>query len=220
MQYLPRFALLLFVSLAYVTNAYTQQAFTEGVITYSITMDQAAAATQEYSGTFTCTIKPGQLRKDIKLSNGYADVVIINTNTNIAYSLQNTGNKKYAIQLDMNEVAKKHKQFEGFSVQKVNGNTKQIAGQNAEKAIVTYRDGTSIEAYFSTAWYPAYDKMFDRMPGVKMMPLEFDFLTDKGIRLHLKAEKIASVPVANNQFRIPPAYKIITYEEYRKMQQR
>src|ERR1700744_2066145 len=79
-----------------------QKPFTEGTVVYKVTLE--AADNKTFSGTYTFFIKGNQIRKEIKLNNGYQDVVLLNCGTNKVYSLQNKNGKKYAIELSMQEL--------------------------------------------------------------------------------------------------------------------
>ena len=90
-----------------------------------------------------------------------------------------------------------------------------IAGQQCQKATVTYKDGGTSSLYYTTAWTSPDPSLFDRFPGIKYMPLTFEYRNEEGITMHFAAERIESKPVESALFRVPPDYKIISNAEYK-----
>jgi hypothetical protein len=202
--------------LLYPAVAKAQEPFLEGTIVYAVSIGPVAsgAGFTEHAGTYTLTIKGASIRKELQMNSGYRNVIIQNTNTGTIYSLQPAAGQNYAIQLKAQDVAEKQKPYEGF-VQKEEEGPMTIAGQPCRKATITYKDGSSSALYYATAWTSADPAMFDRFPGIKYIPLTFEYRNDEGITMHFAAEKMEPKPVESSLFRVPPDYKIISNAEYK-----
>jgi hypothetical protein len=196
--------------------AMAQTPLVEGTIVYAVSIGPVAsgAGFTEHAGTYTLTVKGASIRKELQMNSGYRNVIIQNTNTGIIYSLQPAGGQKYAIQLRAADVAEKLKPYEGF-VQKEEEGPMTIAGQECRKATITYKDGSSSALYYTSAWTAPDNAMFDRFPGIKYIPLTFEYRNDEGITMHFAAEKMEAKPVESSLFRVPPDYKIISNAEYK-----
>jgi hypothetical protein len=206
-------------ALLVITNAaYAQKAFDEGIIKYHVTLKrQGAEHTKHVEGSYTLILKGKMVRKELKLDNGYDDVVLMDGNNNTLYTLQTAGDKKYAIQHNMDEHLAKQKIFEGFTVQD-GAKRKSINGYDAQQATVSYKNGTNTIIYYTKAWRPAYEHTFDRLPAVDFIPLEFDVLEEnKKMELQFTIGEIVLKPIENACFKIGADYKIISYDEYKEI---
>lgn len=192
--------------------ATAQKPLTEGVIVYKVTIESPAKGAR-VSGTYTCTIKDQQIKKEIKMNNGYQDVLLFNYGKKTAYSLQVKGDKKYAIQLKIDDFMKKQDKYRDFKLQDREGETKKIAGFTAKEATITYPDSTLADLYYTPDWYPTQSIIFEHLPGIEVLPLEFTYDSKKGA-MHFLAESVMSKPVENSTFHIPSDFKIISYDEY------
>jgi hypothetical protein len=204
--------LLLFISL----RLQAQKPFIEGIIVFDVNIESADNTIQS-TGTYTYTIKGKQLRKELKMNNGYQDIVICNGNTNMIYSLQAKEDKKYAIEMNAEYLENKQSKYKSFRIINDKEGTKKIAGYTARKGKVEYKDGNSSTFYYSSELYPGDENMFDRFPDIKVMPLSFIYKNDNGMTMNFYAKQILTKPIENSLFRVPPDYKIITYNEYKQM---
>lgn len=150
------------------------------------------------------------------MNSGYRNVIIQNSNTGAVYSLQPTAGQNFAIQLRAQDLEEKMKPYEGFS-QKDEEGTMTIAGQPCRKASIQYKDGSTSSLYYSTTWNTPDATLFERFPGIKYLPLSFEYRNDEGITMHFAAEKLEAKPVESALFRVPPDYKIISNAEYKSM---
>jgi hypothetical protein len=192
-----------------------QKPFMEGTIIYKVTL--ASADNKIFSGTYTFFIKGNQVRKEIKLNNGYQDIVLLNSGTNKVYSLQNRNGKKYAIELSMPQLLKSQEKFNGFTVKDETNESKKIAGYSVYKANINYTDGTAHEVYYTKEWDPSQKVTFERFPNAKFLPMYFSYTDDQGMVMTFEAEKIEPEPIENAIFRIPADYKMISYGEYKQL---
>lgn len=198
-----------------VVAATAQQAFVEGRIRYAVSIGPVSDSTgfTEHAGTYTVIVKGNQVRKELSMNTGYQNVLIAGNNN--VYSLQANGGQRYAIQLSPQDMNERQKPFEGYKQDNVPGKMT-IAGWPCEKAFITYRDGSRSAIYFTTAWTAPEVQLLDRFPGLKNIPLAFEYRNEEGIVMHFQAEKLEAVPIESALFRIPADYKIISNAEYKQ----
>ncbi len=197
---------------------WAQKALTEGYINYNVKLESPDK--KVFTGTYTFTFKGTQLRKDLQLSNGYRHVIILNSATNVIYSVQNINGKKYAVELAMDDVMKKQEKYVNFTLTNEEVQANHVAGCVAYKSKINYKDGSSADLCYTKEWYPAIPVTYNRYPDSRFMPLIFSYKDEDGIIMYFEAEKIEAAPVENANFRIPNDYTIISNAEYKQMQVR
>lgn len=208
-------SLILLTLLPAAINAYAQKPFTEGTITYRVKVEAAGKKVSE--GTYTFIIKGGQVRKELQMSNGYNYALLMNCNSNTIYSLQNHNGKKYAIQLNMDEMRDRQQKYTGATLKGEKNTGKIIAGITAFKGDLAYTDGSHLEIYFTPEWYPDKQLTYERFPGATFLPLAFTYIEDDSHTMYMEAETVSVAPVENAVFRVPNEYKIITNAEYKQL---
>jgi hypothetical protein len=201
-------------ALLFAFTASGQKPFTEGVIVYNVKLESPDH--QVYNGTYTYTIKGAELRKELHLTNGFEDIVLINGGANTSYSLHTINGTKYAIQLNMDDISRRQEKFKGFvTAGEESGNN--IGGVKAFKTKVKYRDGSGGDVYYSKDWFATLPATFERFPEARFIPLSYSYKDDKGITTYFDAAKVDARPVESATFRIPAGYKMISYQEYQQM---
>jgi hypothetical protein len=215
-QYFPK-SLAAVILLCCSLTAGAQQPFTEGVIRYAVSIGPVSGGNgfTEHAGTYTITVKGSQIRKDLVMNTGYQNTQLMNVNAGTLYSLQSNGGQKYAIQLTIQDLKERQRPYEQFSQKEAAGDMT-IAGWPCKRTIISYKDGTSSELYYTTAWQSAEPTLFDRFPGIRNIPLAFEYRNEEGIVMHFQAEKLEVVPVESALFRVPADYKVISNAEYKK----
>ena len=153
----------------------------------------------------------------MKLNNGYLDVVLLDCSAGKAYSLQNRNGKKYAIQLNLNDLLKKQEKFIGFSIKNEESNSKHFAGYTAYNGNVNYHDGSVSEVIYTKEWRPSQAITFERFPDAKFLPVLFSYEDENNVVMQFEIEKIEPGPIENGVFRIPPDYQMISYSEYKQL---
>ncbi len=211
----PKCYIFLILFLISAITCLAQKPFTEGTVIYNVTL--ASPSKQTFSGTYTFFIKGNQIRKEIKLNNGYQDVVLLNCGTNKVYSLQNKNGKKYAIELSMQELQQRQAKFDGFKMANETNDTKKIAGYSVYKANVNYTDGSTPVVYYTKDWQPTQPITFERFPNAKFLPVRFSYTDEHGMAMTFEAQVIDLEPIENSRFRIPADYKMISYKEYKEL---
>jgi hypothetical protein len=216
-MYLRKLSFLLIITLLAIGLAHAQQSFVEGRISYAVSIGpiSGSAGFTEHAGTYTITVKGSQVRKELTMNTGYRNILLINNTAGTAYSLVTNGGRHYAIQLNAEDLRDRHSRYEGFTQKKLPG-TMTIAGWPAEKVLITYKDGTASSLYYTTSWQMAEGAIFDRFPGIRNIPVSFEYRNEEGITMHFQAEKLEPVPVESALFRVPPDYKIISNAEYKQ----
>jgi len=170
-----------------------------------------------YKGDYTFTFKGPHVKKELELDNGFEDVVLIDCGTSKVYSLQNRNSKKFAIQISMEEIVKRQSAFIGFTISDQESSKTEIAGFAVNKGKVSYKDGSAAEIFYSKDWYPLQSISYERFPGAKFLPMSYSYTDEHGISMDFEADKLTLEPVENAVFRIPPEYKMISYEEYKEL---
>ena len=193
-------------------SSQAQKPFSEGIISYKIKLESADH--KQYNGEYIFTFKGAHIKKELKLDNGFNDIVIIDCGTNTVYSLQNRDGKKYAIQLSMDDMLKIQQPFQGFALKNEEKNGGSIAGYAVCKGKVNYKDGTGSDIYYSKEWYPAQPLTFERFPDAKFIPMRYAYTDENGIAMEFEIARIEVGPIENALFRIPADYKMISHEEY------
>lgn len=192
---------------------HAQQLFSEGVITYKVTLEPKEGSEREYTGVYILTIKGKQLKKELKMDNGFTTITLHDENNHTAYILKQEGDRKYAVQMDKEQLKSQSAKYEDFSLTSLNEEEK-VAGNVGRRVAIIYPDKTSTELTCSDTW-KTEKFVFDRFPGIEFLPLKFTVNTDEGVILHFRVKKIEPTLVENSNFKIPEDYKIITNAEYR-----
>ncbi|MCW3120578.1 MAG: hypothetical protein JWQ38_70 [Flavipsychrobacter sp.] len=192
-----------------------QKPFAEGTIVYNVAI--RSADHKEVTGVYTFLIKGAEIRKELKLSNGYEDVVILNCLTGKVYSLQARGNKKYAIQLNMDEMQKKQEKFSGYAIKNETMNNRLIAGYASYKGNINYKDGTNEAIVYTKDWSPSQAITFERFPDAKFLPTNFSYKDENNMVMQFDIDKIEQGPIESAMFRIPADYHMISYAEYKQL---
>ena len=195
--------------------AAAQKPFTEGTVVYKVKLESEDH--KVFWGVYTFTIKGSEIRKELKLNNGYQDIVILDCGTGSVYSLQSRDGKNYAIQLKMKDLQQKQEKFKGYQVKNEAGNQKNIAGYAVYKGDINYKDGSRTELYYSKDWRPTQGITFERFPDANFLPMRFSYEDENKMTMEFEVEKIDASPIENSVFRIPPDSRMISYEEYKEL---
>lgn len=195
-------------------TVYAQKPLTEGTIKYKVVFENASH--QSFSGTYVFTFKNGNIRKELMLSNGFRDIVIINTNNNAIYSLHDKNGKRFAIQLSMEEMKARQTRYIGFKIADQQGKEREFGKTRGQKATVTYKDGRQTDIYYTGEWYAEKSITYERFPEARFLPLYYTYADEvRGFSMSMEATDVSAAPVENSLFRVPGDYKIITNEEYK-----
>jgi len=208
-------AILLLVLASFSTLA--QESFSEGSVVYNVTIPATATNPAKQIGTYTVIIKNKMVRKEFALENGFTSTLIYNIAAGTAVSLKDIPNRKFAIQLNVADLKKQYKQYEGFKLNE-SGQSTNTGGYSCKQATLTYKDGKTINICLS-AWTLPDPMIFEYFPAIKYLPLSFEFINEEGKMIVFEAKEVLRTPVESSLFRVPTDYKIITNEEYKKLSQ-
>jgi GLPGLI family protein len=191
----------------------------DGVITYKISYPDSKfseAQLNMFPKLMTVSIKGSKARTEMNVGGG-TTVEIVDYMSKSKIALINMMGQKYAIKQTTAEIEKEN---EGQAVGTVNitNETKNIAGYNCKKAIVTTDDDgvkTTFEVWFTEEMggkEANFDNpMYKNIPGVM---LEFLLKTPQ-VNMKLSATSIEKKSVAAKDFEIPSDYTLTTQEELR-----
>jgi hypothetical protein len=191
-----------------------QRTFTEGEVIYRVQLTSPDNTT--VSGLYIFTIKDAEIKKELRLDNGYVDITLLNCANNTVYSLQNRNGTKYAIELSMAELLQKQQRYKGFRLAGETVANQKMAGYAAYRAQVIYADRSATEIQYTKEWRPAQAVTFNRFPDAPFFPLSFYYNEPSG-NMKFNAQKMEACPVDAAVFRIPKDYKMISYEEYKQL---
>lgn len=194
-----------------------QKTFSEGEIIYNVTIERLNQSENGNShaanAVYTILKKGNLLRKELKMNNGFEMVLL--TNNSGSYSLKKLNDKYFAIKMNEDELEKNRDGFEGFNLHALKG-SKKVSGYEGQKGIITYKNGSSTEIVYATDW-EIDGFIFDRFPGIKQLPILFDYKNEDGSVTHFKIAKITARPVETSSFEIPARYKLLSPREYAQM---
>jgi hypothetical protein len=197
-------------------RAQAPQQFTEGSISYAVRIEQPGQPAKPVTGVFNLILKDKQYIKELQLSSGFRNVIIFNTAENKAFSLRQVQEKKYAIQLDAEELKKKQS-CEPYTAEELSSDGRTIAGFSSQRRKVLCGKADPIILYYTRQWTMPAPDLFQYFPGFSYLPLSYDIRNEDGSLLHFELQKIEARPIDNGAFRIPADYKLISNEEYRQI---
>lgn len=215
---ITKLLLLCLVCTVFSIKGFGQKKLTEGVIMYHVTIEPPGnqEGLTQHHGQFIVVIKNGNVRKQLTLDNGFTSATIHIVANNKWYSLKDLGEKtKYAIELDPVVLAAKNKGKEDFVLTTLD-RMEQVGGMYAKKAVLSYKNGDNVDIYYSVDWR-IEGNIFDHFPGIEVLPLKFKVRSDDGSLLYFQAVGVTSKVVNTDAFRIPKDYKVVSWEQYRKM---
>jgi hypothetical protein len=191
-----------------------QKPMTEGTLVYKVKLTSVDDKT--FKGTYTFSFKDKEMKKELKLESGYDDVTLFDFDAGKIYNLQSRNGVKYAIQLSMDELIRKQQNYSGFQLTNER-KTHDVANTTTYTGTVTYKNGATSEIYYTREWKPAHATTYNRFPGANFIPLRFYYSEENGIKMSFEAERLDATPIASSVFRIPPDYKMISYDEYKQI---
>jgi hypothetical protein len=194
-----------------------QQPFSEGIIEYTVLL--TAPDKKKISGTYTMSFKGAEIKKVMKMDNGYEDITLFNCKNGTIHSLQSPYGNKYAIQLSMEEFKTKQEKYTGYKLNNEKKQNKTIDGLAIYQGTVKYKNNTKSTILYTKEWKPSEAITYTRFPNATFLPLRFEYNEDNGMGMVFEATKISAVPLSNSIFRIPSDYKMISFEEYKQLSQ-
>lgn len=209
---------LLFILLAASIVFVNAQKTDQGKITYEISYpdadlpdDQMAMMPTEMSMQF----KDSKSRVDMKMGMGMSTSVISDSKTKTATTLMDMMGNKMAIKMTEADL-KKQKEKNGTAEAdvKITDVTKQIAGYNCKKAVITTKDG-SYDIYY-TDDIMNKGQIDETYKGIKGMLMEYQIKQGE-MTMKMLAKSMSADKIDEKVFEIPSDYKEMTQEDMKKM---
>ncbi len=189
-------------------SAGAQLPFTEGVATYDVRIrdanGQESLGTQ--AGTYRLTVKGPQVRRDLKMNNGFEATTIYDSRTAAAVVLQATAADKFAVRLTPVQWEARNAQFSSFALKTKGGKGSEIIGFSCQPAVASFSGGKDEDICLSDIPL-AQKSAFERYPGIEKLPLRFEHRTRNGSVIQFQLESLQRTPVEDAQFRVPAGYK-------------
>lgn len=194
--------------------AVAQTPFVEGTLTYTVSLQpangQESLGTQ--AGTYTLTLKSGQVRRELQMNSGYQSTVLYDGRNSTGTLLQATPDQKFAVPLSAAEMAARRAPYDHFSFQP-DGKGETVAGQACQPGRAVYANGTSVTLCLGTTPLAADVWLFSRFPGIAAIPVQFDYRNRDGSTVRFRLDRIETTPVEASRFRVPADYKVISSAE-------
>ena len=194
--------------LLFAHSASAQLPFTEGTATYDVRIldanGQESLGTQ--AGTYKLTLKGSQVRRDLKMNNGFEATTIYDSRTASAVVLQATAADKFAVRLTPAQWQARNEKYSNFTLKVRGGKSAEVAGFTCQPATAGFSGGKEETLCLSDIAL-SQKNAFERYPGIEKLPLEFEHRTKKGSLIQFRLEKLQRMPIEDAQFRVPADYK-------------
>ncbi len=200
----------------------TSRRISEGTIYYDIfftTGNNAAAQVEKnLGGTQTVSLKGYMSRVDIA-NQQFLQSTIIDAKAGNIKLLKTLGGQQYLIEVNRENWDELNRKYENAKV--VFGEEfKNIAGFNCQKALVTFKDGTSSAVFFTReliAEHRDFEYAFKSIPGLVM---ENETAVGNN-KVTYSVSKISFNIVPTSKFELPKSgYRVMTYEESKQINNR
>lgn len=181
-----------------------QTVFAEGFIIYNVYGPDSAKP----CGTYTQTIKSGNIRRELKLNNGLHQITLHQTHNGENYSLYNENGHLFALLLTKQEYDSLQ-DARGTLTRKTTGQRKKILGHACE-GIEVFEDKERLADGFYTreitTQHEFFNPLFPKLPG---LALEYTTHQDGRDELRFEAVEITESVVDPRIFTVPANYDII-----------
>ena len=212
---MKHFYCLLFIAIHWGSASIAQQPFSEGIIEYTVLL--TAPDNNKISGTYTMSFKGAEIKKVMKMDNGYEDITLFDCKNGTIYSLLSRNGNKYAIQLSMEEFVTKQEKYTGYRITNEKKQNKLIDSLVEYQGTVKYKNNAKVTILYTKDWKPAEPITYTRFPNATFLPLRFQYDEDNGMGMVFEATKVSATPLSTSIFKIPADYKMISYEEYKQL---
>jgi len=192
-----------------------QQKIDEGKVVYEITYPDMELDPQMAAMMPTESVvyfKGNMSRSEITMGMGISSTTIVNSKTNEVTSLNDMMGNKTATIIDTDD--QKKEKDDDYKVELVN-ETKEISGYKCKKAILKNTSGSLIELFY-TENISASSQFSSQWKSLKGFPLEY-VIDVSGMNMKMTAKSITSEKVSDELFKIPPDYKLMSQEEFKKL---
>lgn len=198
------FCLLCILSLCNASALVAQSVFAEGFIIYNVYGPDSAKP----CGTYTQTIKSGNIRRELKLNNGLHQITLHQTHQGDNYSLYKENGHLFALLLTKHEYDSLQG-ARGTLKRESNGLRKKLVGYDCEGINVFEDDVLLADGFYTrqiTTQHEFFNPLFPNLPG---LALEYTIHQEGKDVLRFEATEITESVVDPRIFVIPPEYDII-----------
>ena len=211
--------LLLFVLMAANIICVNAQKIDEGKVVYEISYPDADMPDEQMAmmpTESTMFFKDNQSRVEMRMGMGMSQVMIFDNKNKVMTMLMDMMGSKSAIKFTEDDIKKqKVKEDKGELSIKKTDETKEIAGYNCKKAVVTGKDG-SFDVYYTDEITYKNGDWVSEYKGLEGFPLQYK-MTQNKLTMQLTAKNVSKEKVDAGIFAIPADYKLMTMEEMQKM---
>ncbi|MEI8109425.1 MAG: hypothetical protein WCH59_00420 [Chitinophagia bacterium] len=188
---------------------YAQKIVAECTIEYTIEPDTSFHFNKAagFSGSKRIYIKGNDARMDIE-SSGYLQSVIYDKTQHQAVVLRVLGTNKFITRLQNADWISENRRFDSLKINYQSA-TKTLIGYECKLAMITLKDGTEYQLYYTTSIAPSvreYDHVFKDIPGFVL----FYQVKQSNHLVKYTATRISFSPVPASKFDIPVSgYRIL-----------
>ncbi|MBL7719281.1 MAG: hypothetical protein JNL72_10635 [Flavipsychrobacter sp.] len=190
-----------------------QKALVEGTVTYKAILTRPDGSVKE--GTYVIAVKNKNVRKELKIGSDFENVTLLDDTGN-GYMLRSVGAKNLAVETTPEDFKRRNERYQGATTKEL-ADRKTIAGLEARKAIITYRDGSTVNLFYTDSWVPEGPVAFERFNGIKGFPLAFDYTNEQGAVITFEATSFNQDVVESARFKVPAGYKVISSAEFQQL---
>lgn len=190
----------------------------EGVIKYSISFENLPPEMEDYKSQLpsqaTSTIKGSMVKMEQPLGMGMKQVIIMDNEAESGVMLMDVMGQKKAIVLDK-ENREKFEQSQPQPEFKYLDETKEIAGYECKKAVMTMSDGkqdVELELFYTEE---IESPGINEMRGLKGFPLQYSTSSGPFV-MTFTAESVEEKKVSEEEFTIPEGYEHITLDQFQQ----
>lgn len=204
MKGLVAFFLIGSVSLFLASKLEAQTVFAEGFIIYNVFSADSASP----CGTYTQTIKSGNIRRELQLNNGLHQITIHQTHLGENYSLYKENGQLYALLLSKKEYDSLQL-ARGTLVRKSTGQRKKILGYLCEGVAVFEDKERIVDGFFTRDIITQHEFFNPLFPHLQGLALEYTTHQNGNDALRFEAIELTEAVIDSRIFTVPPEYNII-----------
>ena len=201
-------------------NAYSQEKLKEGKITFDIEINNAEEMNDQMLAMMpkdmTVYFKEGKSRGEMDMMGGKI-ISITDSKEGETITLMDLMGKKQAIKTTTADAEKEKAKMGEYDV-KITEETKEIAGYNCKKAIITYKNKTE-QSNDVIIWYTneleASNSEKYAWKGIDGYMMEFS-VDQRGMGMKFTCSEVKKQAVSDDMFKIPEGYTVLTQDEVAK----
>jgi GLPGLI family protein len=203
---------LLFIALSFTLFSFSKKALFNGVIEYKVEIDsdELDAASKAMLGNLSSKMFISGYKTRIEMDMGMVvNTTITDSKNKEGVILIDVMGQKYAMEMSKEDIEKADKESGTPAIEYTN-DSKQIAGYNCKKALVTMNGLDEVlEVYYTEDLSVPENQQFK---GLKGFPLEYQ-INQAGMKMKFTATTVTEKKVEDNLFTIPSGYEKVSKEQ-------